>query len=157
MHTYLAFSKSAHFSVIVVDILHMSVCLQCFDTVGLAPGTEYYLACKNWVMGCWCEVLLSDVRCRLIADSLADATADCSYCSTHTQLFNGSIVCLALSGWWAVPKKHLRTHHTHSDHSATVSCLIVGAAYCQFMDMLFPGKWCFIIDDRLTDLVVTVC
>ena len=157
MHTYLAFSKPAHFSVIIVDILHMSVCLQCFDTVGLAPGTEYYLACKNWVMGCWCEVLLSEVRCRLIAYSPADATADCSYCNTHTHN------CLTgpLSGTPRVmgryQKKHLPTHHTHSDHSATVSCLIVGAAYCQFMDMLFPGKWCFIIDDRLTDLVVTVC
>jgi len=47
------------------------LCLQCFDTVGLAAGRDP--ACKNWVVGCW-SGYLSGARCRL-AYGPADATA----------------------------------------------------------------------------------
>ena len=48
-------------------------CLQCFDTVGWVPGRASGLY-RNWVMRCWCGYL-SGARCRLLAFSLADATA----------------------------------------------------------------------------------
>ena len=45
--------------------------LQCFDMVG---RQEEHLACKSWVMRCWCGYL-SAARCRLFAYGPADATA----------------------------------------------------------------------------------
>jgi len=47
-------------------------CLQCFDSVGWASGE--HLACKNWVIGCWCGYLCR-ARLRLFAYGPADATA----------------------------------------------------------------------------------
>ena len=54
--------------------LYLHLYLQCFDTVGWAGCQEEHLACKNWVMRCWCGCL-SAARCSLFASGPADATA----------------------------------------------------------------------------------
>ena len=47
----------------------------CFSALTLLVGRqEEHLACKNWVMRCWCGYL-SGARCRLFAYGPADATA----------------------------------------------------------------------------------
>ena len=49
-----------------------TLCLQCFDAVGRSAEI-WHLACKNWVVGCWCGYLYG-ARCRR-AYGPGDATA----------------------------------------------------------------------------------
>ena len=54
------------------SMLEQRPCVQCFDAVGWHQ--EEHLACKHWVMRCWCGYL-SGARCRLFAYGPANATA----------------------------------------------------------------------------------
>ena len=55
-----------------IDLLHT---VFAFSALTLLAGLqEEHLACKNWVMRCWCGCL-SGARCKLFAYGLADATA----------------------------------------------------------------------------------
>ena len=47
-----------------------------FITLTLLVGRqEEHLACKNWVVGCWCGYLSGAIVCILFAYGPADATA----------------------------------------------------------------------------------
>ena len=50
----------------------LSLCPQCFDTLGWVAGRASGPFKKNWVMRCWCGYL-SGARCKRLAYGLADA------------------------------------------------------------------------------------
>ena len=68
-----------------------TACLQCLDTVGLAPRRTW--PAKNWVMRCW-RGYLSGARCKWFAHGPADATATPSPLAS----LRSRMVCLSGAG-----------------------------------------------------------